>query len=170
MRCVSLWQPWASGVAEGLKTWETRSWSTDYRGELAIASTSGRSKEAGDHLRALLPHRACPQAAVLAVADLVEVLPIVASVAEAPFPETDCVGPDEDGVLRLWRWRTIGRDLLGHDGLDATPELPWGDYTPGRFVWVLEGVRRLDHPVPVLGRQRIYYLATDVETKVRSQL
>lgn len=177
LRCVSLWQPWASGVAEGLKHWETRSWSTDYRGELAIASTSGRPKEAGEHLRELLPHRACPQGGILAVADLIEVFPIVAPVEEQPLePGVDCVALDEDGDLRVWRWSDplgIGHPYMvvgtspilhGHD------ELPWGDYTPGRFVWVLDRVRRLPHPVPVLGKQRIYYLDETAERLVRSQL
>lgn len=33
---ISLWQPWASGVALGLKANETRHWFTRHRGEIAI--------------------------------------------------------------------------------------------------------------------------------------
>jgi len=36
MRCISLYQPWASLMALGHKTIETRSWGTSYRGLLAI--------------------------------------------------------------------------------------------------------------------------------------
>ena len=36
MRAISLWQPWASLIADGYKQVETRSWSTGYRGPLAI--------------------------------------------------------------------------------------------------------------------------------------
>ncbi len=36
MKALTLWQPWASLVALGVKTIETRSWSTKYRGPLAI--------------------------------------------------------------------------------------------------------------------------------------
>lgn len=36
MKAVSLWQPWASAIALGLKTIETRGWYTAYRGPLAI--------------------------------------------------------------------------------------------------------------------------------------
>lgn len=36
MKIISLWQPWASLIAEQLKRYETRTWSTDYRGELLI--------------------------------------------------------------------------------------------------------------------------------------
>lgn len=36
MKALTLWQPWASLVALGVKTIETRSWSTSHRGPLAI--------------------------------------------------------------------------------------------------------------------------------------
>lgn len=42
MKTLSLWQPWASLVALGIKTIETRSWSTKYRGPLAIHAARRR--------------------------------------------------------------------------------------------------------------------------------
>jgi hypothetical protein len=36
VKALTLWQPWASLVALGVKSIETRSWSTSYRGPLAI--------------------------------------------------------------------------------------------------------------------------------------
>jgi hypothetical protein len=36
MKAISLWQPWASAMALGLKRIETRHWSTRYRGLIAI--------------------------------------------------------------------------------------------------------------------------------------
>ena len=36
MRAISLWQPWASAIAVGVKKVETRHWKTDYRGPIAI--------------------------------------------------------------------------------------------------------------------------------------
>jgi hypothetical protein len=36
MRAISLWQPWASAVALGVKRVETRHWSTNYTGPLVI--------------------------------------------------------------------------------------------------------------------------------------
>ncbi len=36
MKAITLHQPWASLVAQGIKTIETKSWSTHYRGRLAI--------------------------------------------------------------------------------------------------------------------------------------
>jgi len=39
MKAISLHQPWASWIAEGKKTIETRLWPTKYRGDLLIVST-----------------------------------------------------------------------------------------------------------------------------------
>ena len=33
MKCISLWNPWATLMALGVKTIETRSWGTDFRGQ-----------------------------------------------------------------------------------------------------------------------------------------
>lgn len=43
MRCISLWQPWASLVVFGYKIVETRHWSTDYTGYLAIHAAQKKS-------------------------------------------------------------------------------------------------------------------------------
>ena len=39
MKAISLHQPWATWIARGEKTIETRFWPTKYRGDLLIAST-----------------------------------------------------------------------------------------------------------------------------------
>lgn len=39
IKAISLHQPWASMIAQGVKTIETRLWYTPYRGELLIVST-----------------------------------------------------------------------------------------------------------------------------------
>lgn len=36
MKALSLWQPWATLIAIGAKQYETRGWSTPYRGPLII--------------------------------------------------------------------------------------------------------------------------------------
>ncbi len=36
MKAISLWQPWATLVALGIKQTETRHWATKHRGQLAI--------------------------------------------------------------------------------------------------------------------------------------
>lgn len=39
MKALSVQQPWASQIAAGSKTIETRTWPTEYRGDLLIVST-----------------------------------------------------------------------------------------------------------------------------------
>lgn len=45
MRAVSLWQPWASAMALGLKTVETRHWRTNVRGSVAIHAAKRWTRE-----------------------------------------------------------------------------------------------------------------------------
>ena len=46
MKVITLKQPWASLVAEGIKIWEFRSWKYNYRGEILIHAGVGVDKEA----------------------------------------------------------------------------------------------------------------------------
>lgn len=36
IKALTVWQPWASLIAHGVKVFETRSWATKWRGPLAI--------------------------------------------------------------------------------------------------------------------------------------
>jgi hypothetical protein len=76
MRILSLTQPWASAIPLGLKTWETRSWPTKYRGPVGIHAAKGFpkwAKEFAETERALgrIPAR-LPLGAVIAVVDLTD--------------------------------------------------------------------------------------------------
>lgn len=46
MKVLTLKQPWATLVAEGIKKYEFRSWRTSYRGKILIHAGSGIDKEA----------------------------------------------------------------------------------------------------------------------------
>jgi len=48
MKAISLHQPWATWIAEGKKTIETRTWPTRYRGPLLICSS--KSPKVAGHL------------------------------------------------------------------------------------------------------------------------
>ena len=45
MKVLTLKQPWATLVAEGIKKYEFRSWNTHYRGKLLIHAGAGVDKE-----------------------------------------------------------------------------------------------------------------------------
>ena len=46
MKVITLKQPWATLVAEGLKKYEFRSWKYNYRGEILIHAGAGIDREA----------------------------------------------------------------------------------------------------------------------------
>ena len=45
MRALTLWQPYASLIAMGVKVYETRSWGTAYRGDLVIHAAAKRDQD-----------------------------------------------------------------------------------------------------------------------------
>ena len=148
MRCLSLWQPWASLVATGAKRIETRSWSTAYRGLLAIHAAknlepaASRPRLASEPLRSALlrgglgPGSVLPRGAVLAVARLVDVVPTEIARADAV----------------------------------AWGELHFGDFTPGRYAWYLDQVRVLSTPIPCRGALGLWSPPPDVLDKIREAL
>lgn len=148
VRGLTLWEPWATLVATGQKRLETRSWDTSYRGWVAIHAAkhppdmqacSGwgvahaltvacRSTGwATDALQARFREQA---GKVLAVAELV-----ATADTEAP------------GALLEQAWATHMRRSL---------ELELGDYSLGRYCWLLSNVHRLAAPVPAVGKQRLW--------------
>jgi len=77
VRAISLWQPWASAIALGNKSIETRHWTTKYRGPLVIHAArrwgpDERYFASVEHALGRLPKR-LPLGAYVAVADLVDV-------------------------------------------------------------------------------------------------
>ena len=79
MRAISLWQPWATAIALGVKRVETRHWSTRYRGPLLIHAArrfDAEQREFASVERTLgrLPSR-LPLGALVAVAILADVRP-----------------------------------------------------------------------------------------------
>jgi hypothetical protein len=41
---------------------------------------------------------------------------------------------------------------------EITDQLPYGDFTPGRYAWLLDDVEPVDPPIPARGRQRLWDL------------
>lgn len=59
MKVITLKQPWATLVAEGLKKYEFRSWKLNYKGEILIHAGKGIDKDAMkrfEHLNLEYPH------------------------------------------------------------------------------------------------------------------
>ena len=155
MKALTLTQPWASLVATGAKMVETRSWSTSYRGPLAIHAAKGMDDAAvaacfTEPFEAALgwpedgwdPRADLPRGAVLATVTLVDVVPIR--------------DPDDE-LYRDGAWIAANVDLVHWTRDDAGVvwigqyEEPFGHYAPGRFAWLLADYRPLSEPFPVAG-------------------
>jgi hypothetical protein len=151
MKSLSLWQPWASLVVAGVKTIETRSWATDYRGPLAIhaaklsymelVSIVGPTSYLHAPLRdAGLPNiMDVPRGVILGTAELVGCYR-VESFAISSDNRTRPILKVNDGLLR---------------GLTDL-ELSLGDFTPGRFGWMLTNPVQFGVPIPCRGHQRLW--------------
>lgn len=126
LKALTLTQPWATLVAIGAKRIETRSWSTRYRGPLAIHAARGFPRDAFDLCRvepfrtALSAQAVFPRGEVVATCNLVDCLPT--------------------GALNVL-----------YPALDTPQERAFGDFTPGRWAWVLEDVKILTEPIPAKG-------------------
>jgi activating signal cointegrator 1 len=146
MKAITLTQPWASLVAIGAKSVETRSWFTgpNPRGvgaqplglPLAIHAAKGFPIEAqmlvaeepfASALRRAFPNAASPR-------ECIDQLPRGAVIATAVL--LHCVT-----VEHLERAPHI-----------LTPtERAFGNYSPGRFAWRLWSIRPLSEPIPARG-------------------
>lgn len=138
MFALTLRQPWASLMDVKAKTLETRSWSTDYRGELVITASQGYDfaeyeyelrPEFARHLRGAYPGDiSLPRGVALCVVRLLA-----------------CVKTKDLHKLQACGFKA-----------PAAEELLFGNFEEGRYVWATEYVRRLDHRPRVFGAQGLW--------------
>lgn len=72
MKVLTLKQPWATLVAEGIKRYEFRSWKTNYRGKILIHAGIGIDKEAMKKFAGL--NLTFPSKKILAEVEIVDCL------------------------------------------------------------------------------------------------
>jgi len=148
MRAITIWQPYASLIVLGLKRFETRSWTTTYRGPLIIQAAKKWD---------------CDRSA-----DYGRVLELI---AEHGFPQST----DEDSPSNLAMRETLGCVLGVVDLTDCQPMLDGGSvfenevgfFGEGRFGWTCSNPVAFRKPIPVVGKQGLWVpspeLVVDVE-------
>jgi hypothetical protein len=152
MRGLTMTQPWATLVAIGENSIETRSWSTRYRGAIAIHAAKAFPAEARA-LCHMAPYRQTladagfdraddlPRGAVIALANLVDVM---------AFSRTS---------LREVRDRARSGEFPPH-------EASFGDFSAGRFGFVLKDVQRLSEPIPARGMLGLWEVPADLRRQI----
>jgi hypothetical protein len=153
MKALTLTQPWATLIAIGAKRIETRSWGTDFHGQLAIHAAKGLGPVGGasglirqcqdpafaDALKAATPP--LPRGAIVAVAILERVCRIDMKLRAGVLAQT------------------------------ITPnEIEFGDYTSGRYAWFLENVVPLAEPIPCNGALSLWDVPDEVNKQIFMQL
>ena len=156
VKALTLTQPWATLVAVGENSIETRSWGTRYRGPLAIHSAKSFPRDARElcmispYREALSSHghadaRSLPLGAVVAVAELTDVMKFTR------------------GTLRDVRARAKSGEFPPY-------EADFGDFSPGRYGWVLRDVRALREPVQARGMLGLWQVSEEMQARIERQL
>lgn len=137
MKAITILQPWASLIANGQKRIETRSWYTPHRGEIAIHAgkklepdSVGWFQEEHDWF------------AELGIEDI-DALPRGCVIATARL--THCVKFEHGATHRI-----------NQTGQYPPYETWLGDFSPGRFGWVLSDVKPINPPIPARGYQGLW--------------
>lgn len=143
MKAITLWQPWASLVAVGAKGNETRSWSTNYRGPIAIHAAKRRPDAMSTFDKGVLKRM---------VEELMK--------GDAWRFSRGESGPD--ALASLPRGCVVATAVLEavvktEDVRDTLigSEYWFGDYSDGRYAWIFSNVRSII-PVPATGRQGLW--------------
>jgi activating signal cointegrator 1 len=134
MKCLSLWQPWATAIPVHLKRIETRDWSTKYRGPLAIHASKHwampeREFAAAEHAAGRLPAK-IPLGAIVGICELVDVRP-TRELLPTIGPIEQLYGNYSDGRFGLVLDKVVAFDepvpYSGHQGFFNVPDeiLPW---------------------------------------------
>lgn len=150
MNAISLWQPWASLVAERLKRWETRHWRPPLRGDVAIHAAKRWGRDQREYCVWLLKRSSgfdWHDSERILIESLARE-PVLGAVVALVY--LGDVEPSERLITRL-----DSREIL------------LGDYGPGRFGWCLDPVRRLREPLPLRGRQGFWTLTAAEATEIR---
>lgn len=174
MKALTIRQPWASLIAHGIKTIETRPGPsygpgkvpglTIARGE-RFAIHSGLKRPA--HCSNVGPFQYLHQdidricdtrngierwiepalGAIVATAVLVDCVPIVLDPDDFPDPIACVQVAPNQTELVIWPEDAAEPG----EEVDITDQLPYGDFTPGRWAWLLGDVHRVEDQCPMCG-------------------
>lgn len=155
MRCISLWQPHASLIAIGEKLYETRHWSTPYRGWIAIHAA--KTQDEATHIWKSIQHAK--------KTDFQRTLSFTQATYDAfkAWMEREGVAEWNFGKLPFGAIVAIAKLTAIYDAAALYPKLTgrvqqFGDFGPGRYAWRLDEVQALKTPLLYRGQQGLWTL------------
>lgn len=132
-RVLTLWQPWATYMAAGIKRYETRSWHPNKaltKGEIIMIHAAKRwdKKQSRQH-----------------------------SYLSSQFVEIDDIGTITDFGCILGAFRYLGAEQceVVWEQIGEV-ERAVGNYGPGRYAWEFELMKLADPPIPARGQQGLW--------------
>ena len=127
MKVLSLTEPYATLIKNGVKTIETRSWNTNYRGKLYIHASATR-----------IPAKTKENTALMALAgDAEHNYGKIICACEL----VDCIEMTQAYIAEIQKNRN---------------EYISGIYEVGRYAWILKDIVPLDNPIPAKGHLGIW--------------
>jgi hypothetical protein len=152
LKALTMTQPWASLLVAGANRIETRSWNTRYRGPVAIHAAAGFPSHA-KALCAQSPYReALAAAGFAAAADL----PTGRFIGVADLEEVvACDGSSAADIRRQSRAGTL-----------PPHEADFGDFSAGRFGFVMVRMAPLATQLPARGMLGLWNVAPAVEEQI----
>ena len=121
MKVITLKQPWATLVAEGLKNYEFRSWKYSYRGELLIHAGKGIDEEAMKKFENL--NLKYPQSWIVAIVKVLDCIELNDEINKKIISENELVyGHKYDRTGYAWKLELIEKinnyeEISGKQGI-----------------------------------------------------
>jgi len=143
VRCLSLWQPWASLMTCGAKFIETRSWNTKIRGEIYIHA--GQTK---------IPIREMIKAPQWWVESVEKALGVSVENWTRDLPFGAIIG----------RGNLISTFPVEWAEQHYPEQFPFGNFSPGRFGHYYERLSSIE-PIPWKGSQGFFFASLPPNTK-----
>ena len=142
MKVLSLTEPFATLIKNGIKTIETRSWKTNYRGRLYIHASSTKISQDTLKRQKLM--------------SLVNDLPFHFGYIICECELVDCIYMTEEYVENMKK--------------NHPQEYLCGEYKAGRYAWILKNIKPLSNPIKAKGNLNIwnFYNETEIMNLMRN--